>query len=73
MDALIKKVDKAVKLVQDKGYGYAEAIEKVRYGIDGDEFYDMETGEIISDIDHATEEQMRILLQIEKNPWQRVQ
>lgn len=56
----------------DKGYGYAEAIEKVRYGVDGDELYDMETGETISNIDHATEEQMRILLQIEKNPLQRV-
>ena len=72
MDALTEKVDKAVKLVQDKGYGYAEAIEKARYGIDGDELYDMETGQTIVNIECATDEQIAQLLQIKTNPLQRV-
>lgn len=67
MDALSKELDKIENLVFEHNYGY-----KVKYDID--ELYDMRTGQTVcQDITTATDEQVRDLLQIKKNPLQRVQ
>jgi hypothetical protein len=69
-----RKVFEVQHLVQDKNYGYKETVDKVKYDIDGDELYDMGTGQTVcQDITTATDEQVRDLLQIKKNPLQRVQ
>ena len=74
MDVLERKISAVQHLVQDKNYGYKEAINKVKYDIDGDELYDMETGQTVcEDITTATDGQVRNLLQIKKNPLQRAQ
>ena len=74
MDVLERKISEVQHLVLDGRYGYMEAINKVKYDIDGDELYDMKTGQTVcQDISTATDEQVRNLLQIKKNPLQRVQ
>ena len=59
---LERKAEKAVKLYFD-GYSAKEAIEKVRYDLDGDELYDMENGHTVNNIDTATDTQIKNLLE----------
>ncbi|MFL0197320.1 hypothetical protein ACJDU8_17395 [Clostridium sp. WILCCON 0269] len=67
MDSLTKKIDKVEQLVLDEGYGYKEAVDRVKYDIDGEQLYDVETGQTVcQDITTATDEQVRGLLQIKK-------
>lgn len=73
MESVKKKADKVVELVQSGNLGIKEAIDRVKYDLDGDELYDVKTGKTICDIDTATDEQVRILLQTKKDPLQRVQ
>ncbi|MFL0198320.1 hypothetical protein ACJDU8_22550 [Clostridium sp. WILCCON 0269] len=74
MDSLTKKIDKVEQLVLDEGYGYKKAVDRVKYDIDGEQLYDVETGRTVcQDITTATDKQVRSLLQIKKNPLQRVQ
>lgn len=74
MNVLERKISEVQHLVQDENYGYKEAIDKAKYDIDGDELYDMKTGQTVcQDITTATDEQVGNLLQIKKNPLQRVQ
>ncbi|CAB1242440.1 conserved hypothetical protein [Clostridiaceae bacterium BL-3] len=75
MESVRDKVDKVVELVQDRNLDTKEAIELVRnYDLDNNgQLYDADTGETICDIELATDEQIRILLQTEKDPLQRVQ
>lgn len=65
MDALTEKVDKAVKLVQNKGCGYMEAIEKLRKcKLDNNgELYDPVSGETFKDIDALTPEEVKIFVE----------
>ncbi|ADK16213.1 hypothetical protein [Clostridium ljungdahlii] len=72
MNVLERKISEVQHLVQDENYGYKEAVDKVKYDIDGDELYDMRTGQTIcQDITTATDEQVRDLLQIKKALCQR--
>ncbi|PRR85998.1 hypothetical protein [Clostridium luticellarii] len=71
MESIRKKADKVVELVQSGNLGIKEAIDRVKYDLDGDELYDVKTGKTICDIDTATDEQVRILLQTKKDPLQR--
>lgn len=72
MNVFERKISEVQHLVQDENYGYKEAVDKVKYDIDGDELYDMRTGQTIcQDITTATDEQVRDLLQIKKGPLQR--
>ena len=74
MNIIERKIFEVQHLVQDKNYGYKETVDKVKYDIDGDELYDMGTGQTVcEDITTATDGQVRNLLQIKKNPLQRVQ
>ncbi|OAA91229.1 hypothetical protein [Clostridium ljungdahlii] len=67
MNVLERKISEVQHLVQDENYGYKEAVDKVKYDIDGDELYDMRTGQTVcQDITTATDEQVRDLLQIKK-------
>lgn len=69
MNELSKKIDKVESLVLEHNYGYKEAIDKVRYDLDGNELYDIKTGQTVChDISTATDEQIRNLLQIKKDP-----
>lgn len=62
MDVFEKKISEVQHLVQDKGYGYKEAINQVKYELDGDKLYDPRTEQIICDIEDATNAQIRNLL-----------
>jgi hypothetical protein len=69
---VLRQCDMAVNFYFD-GYTAHEAVRKAKYDLDDDEIYDMETGQTIGEIELATDEQIRILLQTEKDPLQRVQ
>ncbi|OAA84455.1 hypothetical protein [Clostridium coskatii] len=43
MNVLERKISEIQHLVQDENYGYKEAVDKVKYDIDGDELYNNET------------------------------
>ncbi|MEY7998641.1 hypothetical protein AB8U03_00245 [Clostridium sp. Mt-5] len=75
MESIRKKADTVVQLVQDGKLDTKEAIELVRNcKMDNEgQLYNPNTGEVICDIELATDEQVRILLQTKKNPLQRVQ
>lgn len=63
MNELSKKIDKVESLVLEHNYGYKEAIDKVRYDLDGDKLYNKETGQTVCNVEHATDSQIRNLLE----------
>lgn len=73
MESVRRKADRVVELVQDGNLGIKEAVDRVKYDLDGDELYDMKTGKTICDIDTATDEQIKILFQAKEDPLQRAQ
>lgn len=75
MDLNLRKAEIIVK-AYFAGYSFWKAVGKVKRNaieLDGDELYDTETGKTVGEIDTATDEQIRELLKIKKNPLQRVQ
>lgn len=63
MDELSKKIDKVQSLVLEHNYGYKEAIDKVKYDLDGSELYNEETGHTVNNIETATDSQIKNLLE----------
>lgn len=59
----------AWKGVFEHDYGYKEAVNKVKYELDGDNVYDPETGETLNSIDEVTQNQLEEILDIKKTLW----
>lgn len=66
---LSNALDKVEDLVFEHNYGYKDAIDKVKYELDGDKLYDPKTGQTLNSIDEATQNQLEEILGIKKTLW----